>query len=142
MKKWIAILMIVLTALCAVACDTEEKKDENADSIVGTWVTDYETTMAGLSAEEKAMMEQYGATADSNQVQYTFKADGTGSASINLMGESNTVKFTYTAKDGKLVMTVTDDGKTETASFDYEINDKKLVLSDGEDGEIVTLKRK
>ena len=144
MKRTIAILLVALMALTMFAACAKDKKNgdaqSNADPIVGTWSVDFDSLMGELTEEERGYMEMMGITADNYKMEYTFNADGTGKAEIAMFGENQKVDFTYTAKDGKVVMTATVEEETSTQEVDYVIDGNTLTMT--LEGETMTFKRK
>ena len=135
MKKTIAILLVALMALTLFAACGSKTDNDNSDKndagepaksdptpvpdpnaeLYGTWAVDFASMM---SEEEKAAMEAMGVSLDQLKMEFTFNADGTGKAVMEMMGESENADFTYTVKDGKLEMTMTVDGETNTQTTD------------------------
>lgn len=68
---------------------------------------------------------------------YTFNADGTGTQQI---GGININISSYTAKDGKLSITVTYLGTDDTTDYTYTLKNNVLTLTSGDD--TITLNRK
>ena len=68
---------------------------------------------------------------------YTFDADGTGTQQI---GGINVNISSYTAKDGKLSITVTYLGTEDTTEYTYTLKKDVLTLNNGDD--TITLNKK
>ncbi len=143
MKKTIAILLVTLMALSFVACASKKdaEKKESADTIVGTWELDFDAMMSQLSEEERALMETFGMTADSYSGSYTFNADGTGHASISMMGQTESADFTYKTEGDKLTIIATYEGETSTTTGNYKIEGSKLTMT-SDAGESMVFNRK
>lgn len=141
MKKTIAILLVALMALTMFAACKKDKKNADGDTIVGTWELDFNAAMSLLSEQERAMMEQFGITADNYKGSYTFKEDGTGHAEMTMMGESMSGDFTYKTEGDKLTITATMDGQTSTTEGTYTIEGNKLTMTSST-GETLVFNRK
>ena len=99
MKRIIAFLLVVFTALSLFACAGPEK------AIVGTW--SHQSSVLGVVTE----------------ITYTFNEDGTGTKS-NVID----IDFTYSFSDDKLLITTSTLGIENTEEFFYELSANKLVL--------------
>lgn len=130
-KKWIAVLLLVVLALCLTACG--EKKEEAPKTpaateapktIVGLWVVNMEETMIadGLSAEEAK--ETVAAMGDAKMT-YEFTADGRLIGTQTMNGENMTEETTYTLDGDKLIM-----GEGSTAV--YKLEGDKLTIDGGD----------
>ena len=105
-KKWIAMLMLAVLALCLTACG--EKKEEAAPAatlaptvhaIVGQWVMDWDLMMQGVSQEEyEANKELY----DTSEVVMEFTADGKLFMYITAGDKSETREITYSVSGNEL----------------------------------------
>ena len=148
MKKTIAIVLAALMALTMLAACAKKDSKAGADPLVGTWTVDFASM---ISEEQKAAMEQMGMTLeqaleqmgmslDQFKVEFTFNADGTGKAIMEMNGESHNADFTYTAKDGKLEMKATVDGETNTQTTDYKLDGDTLTMT--VENQTMTFKRK
>ena len=90
MKKFTAILLVVLMALSLVACGSK-----GGNSIVGTW--ELEDGVDEESKQTVALMKAFGMT-----MTITFNADGTGSMESKMGDESESTPFNYTYENGVL----------------------------------------
>ncbi|MBO5459256.1 MAG: hypothetical protein J5981_03290 [Lachnospira sp.] len=100
MKRFAAAALVLVLAMSLIACGSKK-------SIVGSW------TMEG--SESVSSLE--------------FKDDGTGTIGV---GEGINLNITYTTEKDKLTMITTYMGQTETEEYTYSIKNGKLILeSDG-----------
>lgn len=99
MKRFVAAALVLVLAMSLMACGSKK-------SIVGSW------TMEG--AESVSSLE--------------FKNDGTGKVSV---GEDISMDITYTTEKDKLTMVMTYMGQTETEEYTYSIKNGKLILESG-----------
>ena len=127
----VAALMLMMTTMVLTSCtsdndDTSMPNPTDGSALVGTWVGD-------LTGKTPAMWS-YGKAWNV----WTFQADGTGASDVFFMLGDEPIAvqhqpFTYTAKDGKLVV-VMDDGPWE---YNYQATSDKLTM-DYEGGSAVT----
>ena len=122
MKKWIAILLVAVMALSLTAC---KKKDKNDNALIGLWELDPDATLAGLSESDRAEFEDE--LRNGYNVSIAFNKDGTGTVIIFFGdGQTDGSEMTYTAKDGKLIMT---NSNNDTLEYPYSIEGGKLHLA-------------
>ncbi|MBQ8830763.1 MAG: hypothetical protein IJ017_04120 [Oscillospiraceae bacterium] len=105
MKKAVSIILAVLMLVCVLtSC--------GAGKLVGTWTRQY--TVLGVVSEDK----------------FVFNEDGTGTMTTVLGID---VDMTYTAEDGKLVITVNTLGLETEVEYTYDFEKGNLLLTaDGE----------
>lgn len=105
MKKAISIVLVVLMLVCVLtSCGTGK--------LVGTWTRQY--TVLGVVTEDK----------------FVFNEDGTGTMTTVLGID---LDITYTAEDGKLVVTFNTLGIETNVEYTYKFEKGNLLLtSDGE----------
>ena len=114
MKKFTAILLVVLLALSLIACS------KGSNSIVGTWELD---SGVGEEAEQVvALMKAFGMT-----MSITFNADGTGTMDSTYGEEKQSEPFNYTYENGVLKV---DEGDEEGVNIKIE-GDKLYLESEG-----------
>lgn len=125
-KKLVAVLMMLMIALCLTACGEtkEEKKPAAPKTIVGLWVVNMEETMIadGLSAEEA---REYAASMAGASMTYEFTADGKLIGRQTMNGETETEETTYTLDGDKLIM-------GEGSSAVYKLEGDKLTIDGGD----------
>lgn len=110
------------------------------NSIVGDWLYDIESELAGMDEEERELMDQMGITPESYHVVYSFRADGTGRADMTMLGDSETIEFTYIAENGLISMTPVNQYVGDTITGTYAVNGDTLVITTDE-GEAIAFKR-
>ena len=105
MKKAISIVLVVLMLVCVLtSCGTGK--------LVGTWTRQY--TVLGVVTEDK----------------FVFNEDGTGTMTTVLGID---LDITYTAEDGKLVVTFNTLGIETNVEYTYKFEKGNLLLtSEGE----------
>ncbi len=100
MKKFLAILMVLMMVLSLAACDGGKGKEEETLTLVGQW--EYE----------------------SGGYTYTFNEDGTGTYSFG----GTEMKFTYEDKGNAFSLLY--DGNTDATDYEYVIEGKTLTVTD------------
>ncbi len=125
MSQFNAVPEIVIPADVKGEGESQQVPAAQADSIVGSWA------LAGAENEESQQFVSM-ALAMGMTIDFTFNADGTGSAYMNMGGEEQNENFRYTLENGKIVI----DGD----GAEYRIEDGMLYLSF--DDEKLIFKRK
>ena len=126
-KKWIALLLLVVVAVCLTACGEkkeEAKPAEEPKTIVGLWIVNVEESMMadGLSAEEA---REYAASMGDAKMTYEFTADGRLIGRQTMNGETVTEETTYTLDGNNLNM-------GEGSSVVYKLEGDKLTIVGGD----------
>ncbi len=125
MKKNTArILALVLAAVmvCAlfVACAASKPDGTyKVKTINGKSMKDYmseQAEAAGYSLEDMLSMIGIKENELNDMISFTFKSDGTGTASMKMLGMNESADFTWELKGKDL--TVTANGKSETVTFE------------------------
>ena len=125
-KKWIAVLLLVVVALCLTACGEKKEEAKPAEAakptIVGVWEVDRETLKNTFGVTDEAYEEakaKYGYIA----ITYEFTADGKVIAT-EISGEEKLVigETTYSVDGNKVTM----NGSNGT----YKIEGNKLSITD------------
>ena len=112
--------LFFLTAILAVLGLSSCEKDPS-QAILGTWkAVTAEANMSGMSATID--MAEMGYT-----IEFTFKADGTGTAYADFMGESLTEGFDYEVSGNNLTMVM--DGETTVVTFTIEGKNMTMELN-------------
>ena len=111
----------ILTALLAIlglsSCEKEPSK-----AIVGTWkATTAEMSIGGIKMEVDI-------TEMGGNIEFTFKKDGTGHATLSNDEVNETANLTYSVAGNMLTITV--DGETHAFPFSIEENHMTLTFSD------------
>ena len=113
MKKVVSIVLVVLMLVCLMASCS-------AGKLTGTWSRQY--TVLGIVTEET----------------FVFNEDGTGTMTTVLGIDMN---MTYTAEDGKLIITFNTLGIETNTEYTYKFDKGNLLLTaDGETLEFVKQK--
>ena len=121
--------LFFLTAILAVLGLSSCEK-EPSQKILGTWdAVSIEVNTAGVNMTIDMSEMDY-------KVQFTFKADGTGTIYIDSQGENGTEDFVYEISGDNLIMTK--DGETITVPFRIEGERLTLEVSEGIDGQGLT----
>ena len=121
--------LFFLTAILAVLGLSSCEK-EPSQKILGTWdAVSIEVNTAGVNMTIDMSEMNY-------KVQFTFKADGTGTIYIDSQGENGTEDFVYEISGDNLIMTK--DGETITVPFRIEGERLTLEFSEGIDGQGLT----
>lgn len=131
MKKIIAVLLVAVMALSLAAC---AKENASADSIVGTWKVNTDATYAELNQTRRAAFQA--AVEQGYDLTMTLNADGTGTMTVTVRGQTNTGNITYTVGDGKLMLKF----PAQTDTREYKIEGDRLYLY--QNGEPLILDRK
>ncbi len=134
MRKWLMILMAVLLSLSMAACsgeeaDVHEHKGELQTGPEAVQQMMEEQAEKAKPVEDKAVV----GTWKGSKATYTFEENGTGMIVVAENGGSN--NFYYTAKDGKMTITV---GETILEST-YTITDGKMKMVGGGSADTYTL---
>ena len=111
MKKFTAILLVVLMALSLIACGSK------GGSIVGTWELD-----DGIDDDSKqavALMKAFGMT-----MSITFNSDGTGTMDSAYGEETQSEPFSYTYENGVLKI----EGSEVEDGQSIRVEGNKLIL--------------
>jgi hypothetical protein len=121
--------LFFLTAILAVLGLSSCEK-EPSQKILGTWdAVSIEVNTAGVNMTIDMSEMNY-------KVQFTFKADGTGTIYVDYQGENGTEDFVYEISGDNLIMTK--DGETITVPFRIEGKRLTLEVSEGIDGQGLT----
>ena len=121
--------LFFLTAILAVLGLSSCEK-EPSQKILGTWdAVSIEVNTAGVNMTIDMSEMNY-------KVQFTFKADGTGTIYVDSQGEKGTGDFVYEISGDNLIMTK--DGETITVPFRIEGERLTLEFSEGIDGQGLT----
>ena len=121
--------LFFLTAILAVLGLSSCEK-EPSQKILGTWdAVSIEVNTAGVNMTIDMSEMNY-------KVQFTFKADGTGTIYIDSQGENETEDFVYEISGDNLIMRK--DGETITVPFRIEGERLTLEVSEGIDGQGLT----
>lgn len=121
--------LFFLTAILAVLGLSSCEK-EPSQKILGTWdAVSIEVNTAGVNMTIDMSEMNY-------KVQFTFKADGTGTIYVDSQGEKGTEDFVYEISGDNLIMTK--DGETITVPFRIEGERLTLEVSEGIDGQGLT----
>lgn len=133
-KKWIAVLLLVVMALCLTACG--EKKEEAKPTeapkptIVGKWQMDIKSVLK-MSGISEAEYEQMKPLIGDMSATMEFTEDGKVYLVVTAMGQSETEEEAYSVDGDKLTMS----GSTGT----YKIDGDKLTIT--QDGMSLTMTR-
>ena len=100
MKKWIAILLVALTALALVACGSkDEPVSDPKTAIIGTWeLKDVEGEGEGAEMVKQII--------DMAEMTYTFNEDGTVVMKVSFMGQEQEESSTWSLDGDKLTIQV------------------------------------
>ena len=121
--------LFFLTATLAVLGLSSCEK-EPSQKILGTWdAVSIEVNTAGVNMTIDMSEMNY-------KVQFTFKADGTGTIYVDSQGENGTEDFVYEISGDNLIMRK--DGETITVPFRIEGERLTLEVSEGIDGQGLT----
>lgn len=109
MKKWIAILLVALTALALVACGSkDEPVSDPKTAIIGTWeLKDVEGEGEGAEMVKQII--------DMAEMTYTFNEDGTVVMKVSFMGQEQEESSTWSL-DGDNLTVAGETGKIEITS--------------------------
>jgi hypothetical protein len=114
--------LFFLTAILAVLGLSSCEK-EPSQKILGTWdAVSIEVNTAGVNMTIDMSEMNY-------KVQFTFKADGTGTIYVDSQGENGTENFVYEISGDNLIMTK--DGETITVPFRLKAERLTLEFSEG-----------
>ena len=123
--KRLFFLTAILAVLGLYSCEKEPSQ-----KILGTWdAVSIEVNTAGVNMTIDMSEMNY-------KVQFTFKADGTGTIYVDFQGEKGTEDFVYEISGDNLIMTK--DGETITVPFRIEGERLTLEVSEGIDGQGLT----
>ncbi len=123
--KRLFFLTAILAVLGLYSCEKEPSQ-----KILGTWdAVSIEVNTAGVNMTIDMSEMNY-------KVQFTFKADGTGTIYVDSQGEKGTEDFVYEISGDNLIMTK--DGETITVPFRIEGERLTLEVSEGIDGQGLT----
>lgn len=123
--KRLFFLTAILAVLGLYSCEKEPSQ-----KILGTWdAVSIEVNTAGVNMTIDMSEMDY-------KVQFTFKADGTGTIYVDSQGEKGTEDFVYEISGDNLIMTK--DGETITVPFRIEGERLTLEVSEGIDGQGLT----
>jgi hypothetical protein len=150
MKRSIGFAAAALVAASLSACGDKPGPGRSPAGVVGTWVIDLpaleaeRAQLSKLPADERMQREFQINMAKEMNVTGDFRADGTATWSVTLMGQTTSVTGTWTEKDGKVVVSP---GETKTATGSMTTKEVVLTWKDGNlvfdgDGTRVVLRRK
>lgn len=125
MKKFLSVALVVVMLFSFAGCG-------NNDPLVGTWKIDVNATTAGMSDEQKALVE---ATISGMNMSLTFGADGSASTSITLNGETQNQSGKYRTEGGNLYLI--DSNGEQAIAYSLENGVLKINLN----GQSLTLKK-
>ena len=125
MKLLSALLVLALPFL--FSCGGEAKA---ASPVIGSWTLDVEATTAAMPEEQQAMAGQM---LGAMKVNVTFAEDNTVTGSMEMMGNTDNMKGTWSADGNKITTKVTSDSKPEEETTVLTLDGEKLTLP-GEDG--------
>ena len=124
MKKFVAMMLVVMMALSLVACGGGASSDP-AKAIVGSWELD--DAEGEETKQAVALMKMFGMT-----MVFEFKADGTGTMTSSMGDENEVTEFNYEINGDQIVI----DG----SPANFKIDGKKLHID--VDGEMLIFKKK
>lgn len=94
MKKFLSVALVVVMLFSFAGCGSN-------DPLVGTWKLDLNTMTAGMSDEEKALVETM---LGGMEMSFTFGADGSATTSMTLNGETQSQSGTYRTEGGNIYL--------------------------------------
>ena len=118
MKKWIAILLVALTALALVACGgKDEPVSDPKTAIIGTWeLKDVEGEGEGAEMVKQII--------NMAEMTYTFNEDGTVVMKASFMGQEQEESATWSIDGDNLTVA------GETGKFEITSSTLKMHLDD------------
>jgi hypothetical protein len=117
-----------------------------ASSHAGTWELDMQVVKDAMLAEiaeiedpEERQAMEFGMAMigsgmlDAMSMTLTLNADGTASSTTSMMGESETVRGTWSARNDHLTIEMTQDGESEAVSAVVDGDTLELIPPEGEE---------